>query len=126
MLLEQREDFFAEPTGIAKFYGPTQRAGRGIEKTREPRRIDAPVGWELNQNRAEILKGIKDAGVPILVVTGDADEAVPVTNTRMWVDTIKELGMNYEYVEQPCITHGPVITTSQEAVFAFFAKHTKK
>jgi len=86
----------------------------------------APAAFLMNQNRAEILKGIKDGGVPILVVQGDADEAVPVANTRMWVDTMKELGMNYEYVEMPGITHGPVITASQKDVYAFFAKHSKK
>lgn len=86
----------------------------------------APASFLMNQNRAEILNGIKAGGVPILVVQGDADEAVPVTNTRMWVDTMKELGMNYEYVEMPGITHGPVITASQKDVYAFFAKHTKK
>lgn len=86
----------------------------------------APAAFLMNQNRAEILKGIKDGGVPILVVQGDTDEAVPVANTRMWVDTMKELGMNYEYVEMPGITHGPVITASQKDVYAFFAKHSKK
>jgi predicted peptidase len=85
----------------------------------------APASFLMNQNRAQILKGIKDAGVPILVVQGDADEAVPVGNTRMWVETMKELGMNYEYVELPGITHGPVITASQRDVYVFFAKHSK-
>jgi predicted peptidase len=86
----------------------------------------APASFLMNQNRAEILRGIQDGGVPILVVQGDIDEAVPVANTRMWVDTMKELGMNYEYVELPGITHGPVITASQKYVYAFFAKHQKK
>jgi poly(3-hydroxybutyrate) depolymerase len=86
----------------------------------------APAAFLMNQNRAEILKGIKDGGVPILVVQGDIDEAVPVANTRMWVETMKELGMSYEYVELPGITHGPVIMASQKDVYAFFAKHSKK
>jgi poly(3-hydroxybutyrate) depolymerase len=86
----------------------------------------APASFMMNDTRAQILGRIKNAGVPILVVTGDADEVVSPANTRMWVDTIKELGMNYEYVEQPCVTHGPVITTSQEPIFAFFGKHRKK
>jgi dipeptidyl aminopeptidase/acylaminoacyl peptidase len=80
----------------------------------------------MNNNRADILKGIKDAGLPIMVVQGDADEAVPVTNTRQWVDTMKELKLDYEYVELPGISHGPVIDASMPHIFKYFAAHTKK
>lgn len=86
----------------------------------------APASFMMNNNRADILRKMKDAGVPILLTTGDADEAVPVANTRMWAETIKELGMTHEYIEQAGVTHGPIITTSQKDVFAFFAKHQKK
>jgi predicted peptidase len=86
----------------------------------------APAAFMMNQNRADILKGIKDGGVPILVVQGDADTVVPVTNARMWVATMKDLGMNYQYVELPGIDHGPVITASQKYVYEFFGKHTKQ
>jgi dipeptidyl aminopeptidase/acylaminoacyl peptidase len=86
----------------------------------------APAAFMMNQNRADILKGIKDGGVPILVVQGDADTVVPVTNARMWVATMKDLDMNYQYVELPGINHGPVITASQKYVYEFFGKHSKK
>ena len=86
----------------------------------------APASFMMNNNRAAILTKIKDAGVPILVITGDADEAVPVTNTRMWAETIKELGMDHEYIEIPGVTHGPIITESQKAVYEFFGKPSKK
>ena len=56
---------------------------------------------------------------------GDIDEAVPVTNTRMWVDTMKELKLDYEYKEYPGLTHGPIIDGSMPDIFAYFAKHTK-
>lgn len=86
----------------------------------------APASFMMNQNRAEILGKIKDAGVPILLITGDADEVVSPANTRMWADTIKEIGMVHEYIEQPGVTHGPIIYSSQKDVYAFFAKHKKK
>jgi dipeptidyl aminopeptidase/acylaminoacyl peptidase len=63
--------------------------------------------------------------VPILAVRGDADSVVPVANTRTWVQTMKDLGLNHEYAELPGIDHGPVITASQEQVYAFFGKHSK-
>jgi hypothetical protein len=34
-------------------------------------------------------------------LTGDADEKVPVMGTRTWMETMKELQMNYEYKEYP-------------------------
>ena len=37
-----------------------------------------------------------------------------------------ELGMNHVYIEQPGITHGPVIISSQKEIYNFFGKHVKK
>ena len=70
-------------------------------------------------------QGIKDGGVPLFVTQGDADEAVPIANTRMWVDTMKELKMDYEYKEVPGVTHGTIIGVGMPDVFAFFNRHTK-
>ena len=86
----------------------------------------APASFMMNQNRGEILKAIKDAHLPILFVQGDADSVVPPANTRMWVDTAKELGLDYQYAELPGIDHGPVITASQKDVYAFFDRHSRK
>jgi predicted peptidase len=85
----------------------------------------APAAFLMNDTRAEILKGIKDAGVPMFVTTGDADEAVPVANTRMWAATMKELKLKYEYKEYPGVTHGPIIEAAMPDIFAFFRAHKK-
>jgi poly(3-hydroxybutyrate) depolymerase len=85
----------------------------------------APAAFSMMQNRAEYLQPIKDAGVPIMVVHGDEDEAVPVQTSRDWVATMEELGIEHEYVELPGVTHGPVITASQEYVYKFFGEHTR-
>lgn len=55
----------------------------------------APAAMGMTNDRTKVLQAIKDGGVPMLVSMGDADEAVPVANVRMWVDTMKELRMNY-------------------------------
>ena len=87
----------------------------------------APASFMMNDTRANLLKVIKDAHLPLMIVQGDADTVVPPANARMWVDTARELGMNdFKYVEQPGIDHGPVITTSQKDVYEFFAAHMKK
>ncbi|MCC6202430.1 MAG: prolyl oligopeptidase family serine peptidase [Gammaproteobacteria bacterium] len=85
----------------------------------------APASFMMNNDRASILQKIKEAGVPLLLTSGDADEAVPVTNTRMWAETLKELGLNHEYKEFPGVTHGPIIEAAMPDIFAFFAKHSK-
>lgn len=83
----------------------------------------APAAFLMNNNRAEILKPITE---PVFVVQGDADAQVPVTNTRQWVDTMKELKLNYVYKEIPGATHGTVIELGMPDLFAFFAAHTRK
>jgi predicted peptidase len=85
----------------------------------------APAAMGMTNDRVTVLQRIKDAGVPMLVSMGDADEAVPVANVRMWVDTMKELQLNYEYKEYPGVTHGPIMAASMADIYAFFAKHSK-
>jgi predicted esterase len=82
----------------------------------------APAAFLMNDNRADILKGIKE---PVIITQGDADMQVPVTNTRMWVDTMKELKLNYEYKEIPGATHGSVIEQGMPDIFAFFRGQVK-
>jgi poly(3-hydroxybutyrate) depolymerase len=88
----------------------------------------APASFMMTNNRADILKQIQAAGLPLMIVQGDADTVVPASNARLWVETAKEIGMGegFKYVEQPGIDHGPVITTSQKDIFEFFARHAKK
>jgi predicted peptidase len=85
----------------------------------------APAAMGMTNDRTKVLQAIKDARVPMLVSMGDADEAVPVANVRMWVDTMKELQMNVEYKEYPGVTHGPIMGASMESIYAFFAKYSK-
>lgn len=85
----------------------------------------APAAMGMTNDRAKVLQAIKDAGIPMLVSMGDADEAVPVANVRTWVETMKELQMNYEYKEHPGVTHGPIMAASMDDIYAFFAKHSK-
>jgi predicted esterase len=80
----------------------------------------APAAFQLNPDS---LASIKD--MPVIIVQGDADTAVPVSNTRRWADKLKELNMTYEYHEIPGGDHGSVIATGMPDIFKFFSKHTK-
>lgn len=60
---------------------------------------------------ANILNNIKH--LPIFVLQGDEDTAVPVERTRAWVAKMRELGMQHVYVEIPGGDHSLLI--SQDA-----------
>ena len=59
-----------------------------------------------------ILNNIKH--LPIFVLQGDEDTAVPVERTRAWVAKMQELGMQHVYVEIPGGDHSLLI--SQDTV----------
>ena len=48
-----------------------------------------------------------------------------LAHTRQWVDAMKELKVDLDYVEQPGISHGPVIETGLKPIYEFFAQHHK-
>ena len=61
--------------------------------------------------------------LPVMVVMGDADEAVDVEVTRRWVAKMGELGMNYEYIEVAGGSHFSAGRQNIDKVFAFLSKH---
>jgi predicted peptidase len=84
----------------------------------------APAAFAMQANASALLTPIKDT-IPVIVTQGDADTAVPVQNTRTWIETMKELKMNYKYVEMPGEDHGSIIAKGMPDIFAFFKEHTK-
>jgi dipeptidyl aminopeptidase/acylaminoacyl peptidase len=61
--------------------------------------------------------------VPILVLHGDTDQTVPVTQTRQWVAKMKELGMQHVYLEVKGGDHSLFVSQNRETlskVFSFF------
>ena len=63
--------------------------------------------------------------MPVMVVHGDMDTAVPVSLSRTWVDVMKQSDMTHEYVEIANGDHGNVIGIGMPDIFAFFAEHAK-
>jgi predicted peptidase len=80
----------------------------------------APAAFALDPNSLG-----KIPKMPVMVVHGDMDTAVPVSLSRTWVETMKSLKMPHEYIEVAGGDHGSVITSHQREVFAFFAKHSR-
>jgi predicted esterase len=66
--------------------------------------------------------GLAAAKMPVFVVQGDMDTAVPVAGTRRYIDRLKELNATYEYLEIPGATHN---ITGIPEIYKFFEKHSK-
>jgi predicted peptidase len=84
----------------------------------------APAAFSMQANARTMLTPIKDT-MPVIVTQGDADTAVPVANTRTWIEAMKELGMNHKYLEVPGADHGNIIGIGMPDIFAFFKEHAK-
>ena len=84
--------------------------------------VEAPAAFALDP--AATLGKMRK--MPVIVVHGDMDTLVPVTLSRTWVETMKTLKMEHEYVEVPGGDHGSVINQGAAPTFAFFAKHTAR
>lgn len=84
----------------------------------------APAAFMMEPNRANILGAMKDK-VPVILIQGDADTVVPLTNTRNWAETLKELKLDHKYIEVPKGDHGTVIASGMPDVFMFFEEHVK-
>jgi poly(3-hydroxybutyrate) depolymerase len=63
--------------------------------------------------------------MPMMIVHGDADTAVPVTVGRSWAEAMKELKMTHQYIEVPGGDHGNVIGIGMPDIFKFFGTHSK-
>ena len=85
----------------------------------------APAAFMMLEDRKEYLGKIKDADVPVMIVQGEKDTAVPLKYTLQWIETMRELGLDYRYVEFGRGDHGNVIGDGMPGIFEFFRKHAK-
>ena len=63
--------------------------------------------------------------IPFMVVMGDADELVDVEVTRRWVEQLRTLGIEHEYIAVPGGTHSSAGRENIGRVFEFLSRHRK-
>lgn len=85
----------------------------------------APAAFMMQPREREILAGMQQAHVPVMITQGDKDTVVPPTNTRTWAAAMDELKMPHEYIEKPGLDHGTIIGDSMPDIFRFFAAHVR-
>ena len=81
----------------------------------------APAAFRMDKTMLESIKNI----VPILVTQGGADTAVPVENTRDWIDYMNANEINHAYYEISEAGHGNIIDLGMSTIFSFFEANTK-
>jgi len=59
-----------------------------------------------------------------LIIHGDKDNAVPITNTRKAVEKLKALNANVEYIEVPGAGHGNLDKNAE--IINWIKKHNEK
>jgi predicted esterase len=80
----------------------------------------APAAFSLDPTSMAAVRKM-----PVMVVHGDMDTVVPVSLSRTWVEAMKSLKLDLQYLEVPGGDHGSVISSHQAEIFAFFKKHKK-
>ena len=93
--------------------------------------VKYPGNWAATASIAPAAFGMQPTSLsvipnmPMMIVHGDADTAVPVDVGRSWAAAMKDLQMTHQYIEVPGGDHGNVISIGMPDIFAFFAKHSK-
>ena len=85
----------------------------------------APAAFMMQPRAKEVLGGMEQARVPVMITQGDADTVVPPDNTRAWAAAMNELKTPHEYIEMPGRDHGTIIGDSMPDIFRFFAAHPR-
>lgn len=84
----------------------------------------APAAFAMLPTAPDLLTPIKST-MPVLLLQGDADKVVPPEYARRWAAVMKDLNMNYRYVEMPGEDHGTIIAKSMPEIFRYFGEHSK-
>jgi predicted esterase len=93
--------------------------------------VKYPDKWAATASIAPAAFGMQPSSLsaipdmPMMIVHGDMDTAVPVAVGRSWADAMKDLKMTYQYVEVPGGDHGNVISIGMPDIFKFFGSHSK-
>ena len=83
----------------------------------------APIAPAIRRDPSALAK-IKT--MPVILVQGDADRLVPVKIARAWAAKMKELKMDYRYIEVRGGGHVKIAFDNQPAIFEFFNTRKRK
>lgn len=83
------------------------------------------IGLKYNGNPVDHMENIASKKVPVLVVVGDADEVVPVSeNTELLEKRLNTLGWQMEIIHKPGVGHHPHSLKDPKPIVEFILKNT--
>ncbi|MBI5693116.1 MAG: dienelactone hydrolase family protein [Verrucomicrobia bacterium] len=84
-----------------------------------------PIAGGSSTPEAVPLARLKEQGVPVICVHGDADRTAHVEGSRAMIAELKRLGVPHEYHEIPGGTHGDVVGPNLPRLVEFFLRHRR-
>jgi len=120
---------------VIDWFGPTDMAALSPVGAR-PNAVTRLLGGD-SKEKADVAKlaspltyaGVGKAGAPLLILQGDKDPLVPLSQSQKLADAYKKAGGDVELVVFPGASHGGKEFVSQEQrakALAFFDKHLKE
>ena len=82
----------------------------------------APIAPAAPRNINDLAKA---KHIPVILVQGDRDRLVPVSGARRWAAKMKDLKMDYSYIEVAGGGHGDVVGKKMPQIFEFFDQRNK-
>ncbi len=82
----------------------------------------APIAPAGPRNISDLAKA---KHIPVILVQGDRDQLVPVSGARRWMAKMKDLKMDYSYIEVKGGGHSDVAWKNLPQIFEFFSKREK-
>ena len=82
----------------------------------------APIAPAAPRNINDLAKA---KHIPVVLVQGDRDRLVPVSSARRWAAKMKDLKMDYSYIEVAGGGHSDVVAGKMPQIFEFFNKRKK-
>ena len=82
----------------------------------------APIAPAAPRNINDLSKA---KHIPVILVQGDRDRLVPVSGARRWTARMKDLKMDYSYIEVAGGGHSDVVGKMMPQIFEFFNKREK-
>ena len=120
------EDQSSRVQAVVDWYGPTDFLTVGAKETRTNL-----LGGDPQQNREKAIKAspvtyVSKAAAPFLIMHGDQDKTVPISQSETFAEALKKAGADVTFVVVKGGKHGGALFTNAESmkqIEDFFAKH---
>ena len=123
------EDQSSRVQAVVDWYGPTDFLTAGAKATRSNLLGGDPQTNKEKARKASPITYVSRNAAPFLIMHGDQDKTVPISQSEMFADALKKAGADVTFVILKGGRHGGALFTDAEnmrLVEEFFAKHLRQ